>query len=568
MKKLLSVIIVCLCGRATVIAAPALKDASLQVTPVASGLSAPTTMAFIGPADMLVLQKNDGKVRRVTGGVLQNNPVLDVNVDNQSERGLLGIALHPNFPTSPFVYLYLTESSNGGADTTGSAAANRVYRYTWNGSALTNPSLILDLPVTPGPNHDGGIIRFGPDGKLYVVIGDLNRNGQLQNNSAGAAPDDTSVVLRINEDGSTPSDNPFFAQGGNASRYYAYGIRNSFGMTFDPVTDKLWMTENGPSDFDEINLIEPGFNSGWNQIMGPAPNTNNLFALPGSHYSDPKFSWRNTVGPTGIVFLNSAQLGAQYQLDAFVGDINNGNLYRLKPNVARNGFVFAGPGLADLVADDSSELDEVIFGTGFNGITDIKVGPDGLLYVVSFGDGAIYAIEPGTGPLSIQVAALPGGEAGVAYNADLGITGGTPPYTSNLVSGSLPAGLALVAETIAGVPTIAGSSRITLRITDQAGAMITKRFTIAISKAVSISTRALSVGRVGKKYSARLTASGGKKPYTWLLAAGALPAGLAFDPASSRVTGVPLAPASVDLTFQVTDPLGATAQKILTLTVR
>ncbi|HEX9146121.1 MAG TPA: PQQ-dependent sugar dehydrogenase [Candidatus Binatia bacterium] len=567
MKKLLSVIIACLCGRGVVIAAPAVKDASLQVTRVVSGLSAPTTMAFIGPGDMLVLQKNDGKVRRVTGGMLQNNPVLDVNVDNLSERGLLGIALHPNFPTSPFVYLYLTESNNSGADTAGSAVANRVYRYTWNGSALTSPSLVLDLPVTPGPNHDGGIITFGRDNKLYVVIGDLSRNGQLQNDSAGAAPDDTSVVLRINADGSTPSDNPFFAQGGNVARYYAYGIRNSFGMAFDPVTDKLWMTENGPNDFDEINLVEPGFNSGWNQITGPASNTNNLFVLSGSHYSDPKFSWLNTVAPTGIVFLNSAQLGGQYQLDAFVGDINNGNLYRFKPNVARNGFVFAGSGLADLVADNSSELDEVIFGTGFNGITDIKVGPDGLLYVVSFGDGAIYAIEPVT-PLSIQVAALPGGEAGVAYNADLGVTGGTPPYTGEIISGPLPSGLALVAEAITGVPTSARNSRITLRITDHAGATITKRFAISISKAVSISTGALSVGTAGKKYSAGLKASGGKKPYTWSLAGGALPSGLVFDPANSRVTGVPLAAGSSDLTFQVSDPLGGTAQKILKLTVR
>jgi len=397
-----------------VIAAPAVRDASLQVFPVVSGLGSPTTMAFIGPADMLVLQKNDGKVRRVTGGVLQNNPVLDVNVDNLSERGLLGIALHPNFPTSPFVYLYLTESNNGAADSAGSAAANRVYRYTWNGIALTSPSLILDLPVIPGPNHDGGVITFGPDGKLYVVIGDLNRNGQLQNNSAGSAPDDTSVVLRVNADGSTPSDNPFFALGGNVARYYAYGIRNSFGMAFDPVTDKLWMTENGPGDFDEINLVEPGFNSGWNQIKGPASNTDNLVVLTGSNYSDPKFSWLNTVGPTGIVFLNSAQLGAQSQLDAFVGDINNGNLYRFTPNAARDGFIFTGAALADLVADSSSELDELIFGTGFNGITDLKVGPDGLLYVVSYGDGAIYVIEPATGPLSIRVASLPGGEAGVA----------------------------------------------------------------------------------------------------------------------------------------------------------
>ena len=217
--------------------------------------------------DILVLQKGDGRVRRVIAGVLQPSAVLDVAVDSASERGLLGIAVHPNFPATSFVYLYFTESTTS-SDTSGSAAANRVYRYTWDGAMLTAPLLILDLPVNPGPNHDGGIILFGPDGKLYVVIGDLNRNGQLQNFAAGAAPDDTSVILRINDDGSIPSDNPFSSQGGNLAKYYAYGIRNSFGMAFDPVTDELWMTENGPGSFDEINLVEPGFNSGWENAHG------------------------------------------------------------------------------------------------------------------------------------------------------------------------------------------------------------------------------------------------------------------------------------------------------------
>ena len=152
-------------------------------------------MAFIGTQDILVLQKGDGRVRRVISGVLQPAAVLDVAVDSDSERGLLGIAVHPNFPTTAFVYLYFTESTTSG-DTSGSAAANRVYRYTWDGAMLTAPLLILDLPVSPGPNHDGGIILFGPDGKLYVVIGDLNRNGQLQNFAAGAAPDDTSVICK------------------------------------------------------------------------------------------------------------------------------------------------------------------------------------------------------------------------------------------------------------------------------------------------------------------------------------------------------------------------------------
>jgi len=168
-----------------------------------------TTMAFIGHNDILVLQKSDGRVRRVINGALQSGEVLDVAVHSSSERGLLGIAVHPDFPTVPFIYLYYTESSIG-ADTSGASIprGNRVYRYIWNGSALVSPELILDLPATPGPNHDGGAMTFGPDGKLYVVIGDLNRNGRLQNFSGGPSPDDTGVIFRLNDDGSSPTKKP------------------------------------------------------------------------------------------------------------------------------------------------------------------------------------------------------------------------------------------------------------------------------------------------------------------------------------------------------------------------
>jgi aldose sugar dehydrogenase len=379
----------------SVICAQTLNDPNLRVTEVVGGLSQPTAMAFIAANDLLVLQKADGRVRRIINGVLQTGSVLDVNVDNASERGLLGIAVHPDFPATPFIYIYYTESS-AGSDSSGSPLANRVYRYTWNGTALVNPELILDLPATPGPNHDGGAMTFGPDGKLYVVIGDLNRDGQLQNFSGGPSPDNTSVIFRINDDGSALNDNPFASQA-ELGKYYAYGIRNSFGLAFDPATGDLWDTENGPDAYDEINLVRPGFNSGWERIMGPAnrdaEGTGDLVQFPASEYSDPKFSWLSTVGPTGIVFLNSQQLGTQYENDIFIGDINNGNLYHFKPNSTRNGFLFQNAALGDLVADDSNELQEVIFGIGLGGITDLKVGPDGLLYVLSFGQGKIYAIS-------------------------------------------------------------------------------------------------------------------------------------------------------------------------------
>jgi glucose/arabinose dehydrogenase len=377
--------------------AQTLNDPTLAVAEVVSGLSTPTAMAFIGPNDILVLQKSDGWVRRVLNGVLQPGPALDVAVDQTSERGLLGIALHPAFPVTPWAYLYYTESSTG-ADTFNSPPplGNRIYRFRWDGTALVEPTLLLHLPALPGPNHDGGAITFGPDGKLYAVIGDLNHRGQLQNLPAGPAADDTSVIVRLNGDGTVPSDNPFFQQGGNLAKYYAYGIRNSFGLAFDPVTQKLWMSENGPAAYDEINLIEPGSNSGWVPIMGPVARSpqglDELFQLPGSFYTDPKFSWLDTVAPTALVFLNSSRLGEQYHNDLFVGDINFGNLYRFRPTPTRDGVHLEHPGLSDLVADTPDEVQDVLFGSGFGGITDLKVGPDGRLYILSF-QGKIFAVS-------------------------------------------------------------------------------------------------------------------------------------------------------------------------------
>ena len=548
--------------------APVMTDSTLSVRLLVSGLSSPTTMAFIGVDDFLVLQKNDGKVRRVVGSVLQSAAVLDVNVDSQSERGLLGIAVHPNFPSPPYVYLYFTEGSSG--DGSNNGVANRVYRFSWNGSVLTTPgTLIADLPITSGPNHDGGVMTFGPDGKLYIVIGDLNRDGRLQNNPSGAAPDDTSVLLRLNDDGTVPSDNPFFSQGGNVAKYFAYGIRNSFGMAFDPVMGKLWNTENGPDQYDEINIVEAGFNSGWRKLMGPDSRNANgiadLFALAGAHYADPEFSWLEPIGVTAIAFP-SQLLGAGYQNSVLVGDVNNGNLYRLPLNQARDGFTLSG-GLADLVADNVAEREALRVGMNFGGITDIKLGPDGRVYVVSIGDGAVYVVEPASG-INVGTGALPDGEIGLSYAAPLDITGGNPPFLVTLVKGSLPLGLNLVGTSITGIPSQSKTAKFTLRLTDQVGTTVTKGWQIKIFPNVTISNSRLPNGRVGRNYRADLNGSRGKPPHTWSLVTGVLPVGLVFEPATGKITGTPTAPGSFDLTFLVTDALGATKQKAFTLAIQ
>jgi glucose/arabinose dehydrogenase len=368
------------------------SDSALSVEAAVEGLSSPTSMVFVDDSNILVLEK-EGSVRLVSNGILQEQPVLQVPVNAENERGLLGIAADED---NNSVFLYYTEAD---------PLRNRVYKYQWNGQSLVSPMLILDLPAEPGPNHDGGKIIIGPDGYLYAVIGDLNHDGQLQNFPDGPPPDDTGSIFRINTaDGSAPPDNPFTGSGIDAlSKYYAYGIRNSFGIAFDPLTGNLWDTENGPASYDEINLVRPGFNSGWQTVMGPisisGDTEEDLVNFPGSHYTDPQFSWAERLGPTDIEFFNSTQLGDRYTNNIFVGDITRGNLYFFEVNENRDGIILdttqQQSGLSDLVVDSEDELSAITFGSGFGGITDIETGPDGNLYVLSFDDGIIYEISSG-----------------------------------------------------------------------------------------------------------------------------------------------------------------------------
>jgi glucose/arabinose dehydrogenase len=347
-------------------------------------------MAFSDHDDIVILEKN-GRVRLVLNGELQPNPIFSTVVRNETERGMLGVAIGNISSTTKTVFLYYTESE-------GNQAKNRIYRYEWDGAgSLTGGSLILDLPGEPGTNHDGGKMTIGPDGMLYAVIGDLNRKGMLQNNMSGSAPDDTSVILKIDYGGNGVGNTLLGT--GNLSKYYAYGIRNSFGLDFDPLTGILWDAEDGPADYDEINVVQPGFNSGWNQIMGPLERRENksisdLVQFQGSHYADPVFSWHQSTGITDIEFLDSTRLGERFARNLFVSDANNGNLYFFTPNSNRTGLDLGSiEGLEDLVADGSEEVKAVTFGTGFPSITDIETGPDGLLYVLTF-NGNLYRISP------------------------------------------------------------------------------------------------------------------------------------------------------------------------------
>ena len=372
---------------------PTIKDPNLKVETVATGLALPTTMAFIGPNDILVLEKGKGTVQRIVNGQMLAEPLLQVNVSSEVERGMLGIATSKDNQTGKTnVFLYYTEAQGG------EPVASRLYRYELANDKLVNPVLLLDLPAVPGPRHNSGNILIGPDNNLYVSVGDLDGHITLAQNVNGASGvDGSSSILKITQDGQ-PVGQGILGESGISKKYYAYGLRNSFGMDFDPVSGKLWDTENGASYGDEINFIEPGFNSGWLQIQGAAPvdfEFEDLINFQGKgNYSDPEFVWTDTVGPTAIKFLGSDTFGNQYRNDIFVSDITQGNIYHFDLTGNRTNLILNGL-LADKVSNNSTENQGIIFGEGFGGISDLEVGPyDGYLYVVSLGHGSIYRIVP------------------------------------------------------------------------------------------------------------------------------------------------------------------------------
>jgi aldose sugar dehydrogenase len=396
-----------------------LADPNLMTQIVYQGLEEPVSMAFLGPNDFLVTEKS-GNVQRIVNGVKLAKPVLQLDVAGD---GLLGIAVNKSGDltqiekrdNSTYILLYFGTNKKDPEELTENAEnmANRLYRYELVNNTLVNPKLLLDLPA--GFNHNGGPILIAPDQQsVYLSVGDVENQtfqvlaNKALNNKTGTEPDGTGGILHVTPDGKPVQ---YAVLGGTYPRnlYYAYGIRQIFGIDFDPVTGKLWDTENGANWGDEINLVEPGFNSGWNKVQGVWKdhvrdnqfNASDIIFHPSGlvnfggkgKYRSPEFVWKYTVGPTALKFLNSDKLGKQYENDIFVGDVNNGRIYHFKLNQSRTGLLLKGP-LMDKVADTDKELDNAVFAGDFGIITDIKVGPDGYLYFVVFNEGKIYRIVP------------------------------------------------------------------------------------------------------------------------------------------------------------------------------
>lgn len=377
-----------------------MEDEALTVAAVATGLSLPTSMAFIDHMKVIVLEKNSGKAYLVFLDSQEKKQLLDLRVANGAEQGLLGVTvvnmseIEGVESDKVHVFIYYTE-----IDENDFLLGNRIYRYDWDveNEVLVNPVLIVHLPADPGPVHNGGKLVTDNKGYLYTILGDLNRiGGPLQNQDEGVI-DDSSILLRVDYNGNAVEDNPFYGyEDEKLHSYFAYGIRNGFGLDFDPVTGKLWITENGREMYDEINVVNPGFNSGWSKVMGPIERSEfteeDLFLLEGAEYQDPVFSWMQPIGVTDMVFVDSDMLGWEYKNNIFVGDVNGGALYYFKINESRTGLDLSDhPSLEDRVAESYGEGFLFRVGSFPGGITDLEIGPDGLLYVLTF-NGNIHVV--------------------------------------------------------------------------------------------------------------------------------------------------------------------------------
>ena len=402
-----------------------IKDPNLKIEVFASGLNKPTSMAFLKSGDVLVLEKLNGTVRKIVNGSLLPEPILDVSVATVDTRGMLGIAVARNETRgADYVFLYFTEAGIGLGDgkdrcrvfsdciTDGvnQPLGNMLYRFELSNdeNTLVNKKLLMNFSALPGATHNGGKMVIGPDNNIYLIIGDADAKATIvTNNKKNNKIDGRAGILALDHDGNPAFKNGIIGDKDPLNRYYAYGIRNGFGLDFDPVTGNLWDTENGPGYGDEINLVEPGFNSGYKKIQGfwerinythHGPYLDNIpenklvdFDGKGK-YSHPEFAWSTAAGVTAIKFLDSDKYGKEYQNDLFVATaLPNGDIYHFDLNKDRNGLDLSKP-LDDKIADTYEELSDVTFASNLGLISDMTIGPDGYLYIISYSNGEIYRL--------------------------------------------------------------------------------------------------------------------------------------------------------------------------------
>ena len=334
------------------------RTGTIVAEPVATGLDHPATFVIADDGTIFYGERLTGEIHRIDPDTGKDTSVVTVShvvaqVDN--EQGLVGLALPPDFPSTPWLYAYATRM-------VGAVAHDQILRIRMHGAHGGAPKLVLDVQVA-GERHNGGRMLFGPDGMLYVVVGETYRSELAQNLSVNGGK-----VLRMTPTGGVPADNPF-----PGKRIYSYGNRNSFGLAFDPETGDLWETENGPECNDELNRILPGRNYGWGpseSCSGDAPGDTNA---DGPKRVPPRLYYPTTIGPTGVAFCDGCGLGTAREGHLFFGAFNTGDIHEVTLNADRTKTI----------------RDTTPFNNG-NLVLSIERGPDGTL---SFSDGVgIYRL--------------------------------------------------------------------------------------------------------------------------------------------------------------------------------
>jgi glucose/arabinose dehydrogenase len=332
--------------------------AGFSHTVFAEGIAGPATAMAFAPDGRLFVAEQGGAVRVIRNGVLLPTPFVTVNTSVNGERGLLGLAFHPQFASNGWVYLYYT-SSDGGAH-------NRIVRYRAEGdTAAGQETVLVDLPVlSRATDHNGGALHFGPDGKLYVAVGD---NGTGANAQSLANP--FGKILRFNDDGTIPEDNPFRLDAqGSGRAIWALGLRNPFTFSFQPGTGRMFINDVGESTWEEVDEGQPGVNFGWPTVEGPGGDP---------EFAPPLFAYGHEENPTMVVgqaivgsaFSNPATMSfpPAYAGNYFFADYVQGWINRLDP--ANANAVYA-------------------FWHGDTVITGLEIGPDGALYVLGWAGSA------------------------------------------------------------------------------------------------------------------------------------------------------------------------------------
>lgn len=540
---------------------------------VVSGLGVPRDLDFLPSGDILVME-NDGVLKVVESGTPRVLLDIQSQVKVSGEQGFLGLAIDPDFPARPYVYFHYSADETPGH--------TRLSRFTFVNASGPGPIgvdagselvLIGDIP-DDAFNHNGGTVRFGPDKRLYMSLGEdadpcdaqditLLKGKILRVNvNASANPANRSTLV--------PPDNPYASHPDvNARLVYAYGLRNPFRFDIDRQTGVLYIGDVGQSAWEELDEAHGGENFGWPYYEGLHPyrnrTTSPCAADDGSNLTMPIKEYGR--GGSAAIIMSTVYHGVDYPNDSsfpprFEGALFHHDFYSGELRVVAYNQTNAS-------WDTVPGATAAEFGTGLTGVPSTRVGPDGALYFVDAYQGELRRIVHTPAPEIISQPALPPATVGVPYAFQLVAQGGTAPYAWSVALGALPPGLSVNATSgkVEGTPNATGDFAFRVRVTDNRGATATQNVTVGVRNPVAIAPVTYLPAFENESFLAALSASGGRLPYLWEQSAGTMPPGVTLQASTGLVAGTPTAPGTFNFTVRLRDADGRNASIALTVTV-